>query len=188
VATAWRAFPWLKRAHAGDRFSAQCLPAQSGQGRFDLPRRTGASAWYFAESPEHAIAEKLLDLRNRTLEDAFLFEHGHRLALCSVSVEPGRRVADLCAPEELLDRGIAPDRLAYRDRSVTQAISASLHLDPSLAGFRWWSSIFGEWHTIVLFSDRLDQNELIFGDPTPIVLTSTSLVSAALALGTEIER
>lgn len=184
--TLWRVFPWDPRAGRGEPFSPRYLPEQSGQGRFDLPRSTGASAWYFAESPEHALGEKLQDLRGRTLHDDFLFERGHRLALSSARPDDALQLADLCDPVELARRGVAPDRLAFRDRSVTQAIARELHRDPALAGFRWWSSLFGEWHTVVLFSDRIPGDALPFSEPRPLRLDSATVVTTAAALTIEI--
>lgn len=185
----WRAFPWDPDAPDGALFSRRHLPRQSGQGRFDLPLGGSASAWYFAGSPEHAVAEKVQDLRNRSLRDDFLFERGRRLALCTVEYADGLAVADLCHPAELATRGIAPDRLAYRDRDVTRSIVRDMRRDdPDLAGFRWWSAFFGEWHTTVLFSDRLEHGSLSFGDPEPLHLDSPPVVPAADWLGIEIER
>jgi hypothetical protein len=184
--TIWRAFPWDPGASRGKPFSGSYIPEQSGQGRFDLPRSTGASAWYFAESPAHAVAEKIQDLRNRTLVDEFLFERGHRLALVSARVDGRHVIADLCDARELARRGLAPDRLAYRDRAETQEVAARLYATPELVGFRWWSAFFGEWHTVVLFSDRLPQSALRFDDPEPLKLSSSAVITASDWLGIEI--
>jgi hypothetical protein len=184
----WRAFPWEPSAAEGAPFAPDHLPAQSGQGRFDLPLSTGASAWYFAESQEHAVAEKLQELRGRVLRDDYLFERGRRLAIASAELEDGLLLADLCDAAELVRRGIGPDRLSYRDRNVTQAISSDLHEDTDLAGFRWWSSFFGEWHTVVLFSDRLADGALRLRTAEHIELASPALSAAAAALAIEIAR
>lgn len=183
----WRVFPWNERAKAGERFSPSYLPAQSGQGRFDLPLGSAGSTLYLAGSPEHAIGEKLQHLRNRFLADEFLLEGGHRLALCRVEVDASLALADLCNPSELAARGIAPDRLAYRDRKVTRGIAAGLHEQEALAGFRWWSALFGEWHTTVLFTHRLPEGALTFGDPAHLDLEHPDLVRAATALAIELE-
>jgi hypothetical protein len=185
--TLWRVFPWDPRAGEGEPFSPRFLPRQSGQGRFDLPLSVGASAWYFAESPEHAVAEKVQDLRGGVLHDEFLFERGRRLAICSVELDPSLPLADLCDPQELARRNIAPDRLAFRDRTVTRAIAGDLYLDPALAGFRWWSALFGEWHTVVPFSDRLRNDSLTFSTPEPLEPGSPAVVAAAAALAIEID-
>lgn len=184
--TLWRVVPWNPDAAAGEPFSPEYLPEQSGQGRFDLPSATPASARYFATTPEHSIAERIQDLRNGELADEFLFERGYRLALCPVAVESTLDLADLCDPEELIARELRPDRLAYRDRSVTRRIAAQLHGDRGLSGFRWWSSFFGEWHTVVLFSDRVPPAALRFERPTHLDSSSVPLRKAASALAIEI--
>jgi hypothetical protein len=183
----WRVFPWDPSARVGDAYSPGYLPAQSGQGRFDLPLQGNASSWYFAETPEHAVGEKIQDLRGRGLEDEFLLERGHRLALCPVELSDSVPISDFCIPSHLVERDVMPDRLAYRDRDVTRAIVRRLRAaDPHLAGLRWWSALFGEWHTRVLFSDRLPENALSFGEPEHLVLDSPAVVAACGWLGIEI--
>lgn len=187
VSTLWRVFPWEPRGRAGAPFSPSWFPPQSGHGRFDLPRRLGASTWNFAESPEHAAAERIQDLRNGRLFEEALFEHGHRLALVAVELEADEAAENLCDPVVLARRGIAPDRLAYRDRGVTRRISAALHEDESVIGLRWWSAFFGEWHTTALFSDRLGAGDIVFGEPEALHLDSPAVVAAAAALAIELE-
>lgn len=184
--TLWRVFPWDPGADPGEPFSPEFLPRPSGQGRFDLPEGYPSSVCYLAETPDHAIAEKIQDLRNRVFVDEYLFELGRRLAISPVELDAEHAVADLCSPEELHRRGIAPDRLASRDRSVTQSIAAALHDDASLAGFRWWSAFSGDWHTFVLFRDRLAPDALSFGEPTPLDASVPTLRTAAHALGIEV--
>jgi hypothetical protein len=182
----WRVFPWDPRARAGGPYSPAYLPAQSGQGRFDLPLQGTASSWYFAETPEHAVGEKIQDLRGQSLMDEFLLERGYRLALCSVELSDGVPIADFCISSHLMERDVLPDRLAYRDRDVTRAIVRRLReADPHLAGFRWWSALFGEWHTRVLFSDRLPANVLSFGEPEYLIPESPAVVGACGWLGIE---
>jgi hypothetical protein len=184
--TLWRAFPWDSAARAGGPYSPGYLPAQSGQGRFDLPLQGNASSWYFAETPEHAVGEKIQDLRGRSLADEFLLERGHRLALCPVELSDGVALSDFCVPSDLVERDVRPDRLAYRDRDVTRAIVRRIREEnPYLAGFRLWSALFGEWHTRVLFSDRLPENALSFGEPEHLFLDSPAVVAACGWLGIE---
>jgi hypothetical protein len=184
--TLWRVFPWDPRAGPGAPFSPSHLPPQSGQGRFDLPPRAGASTWYFAEHPDHAVAERIQDLRNRTLFEEALFERGRRLALVSVHVGGEVGPVDLCDPVQLARRDIAPDRLAYRDPEVTRGIAADLHADPHVTGLRWWSAFFGEWHTVALFSDRVRAADLVFGEPDPLHLDTPAVMAAAAALAIEV--
>lgn len=182
----WRVLPWDPDARAGAPYSPGYLPVQSGQGRFDLPLQGGASSWYFAETPEHAVGEKIQDLRGGVLVDEFLLERGHRLALCPVELSDGVAISDLCIPAELANRDVTPDRLAYRDRDVTRAIVRRLREDDAhLAGFRWWSALFGEWHTRVLFSDRLPEHALSFGAPEHLFPDSSAVVAACTWLGIE---
>lgn len=138
---------------------------------------------------EHAVAEKLQHLRNRVLHDQFLFEHGRRLAICPVEIDSELGLADLCDPRHLLERGVAPDRLASSDRSVTQGIAQRLYEDVDLAGFRWWSALSGDWHTTVLFSDRIPPGGgLEFSASTYLYLDSEPVATATVALGIEIAR
>lgn len=181
----WRVFPWNPAARAGAPYSPGFLPPQSGQGRFDLPLQSNASSWYFAETPEHAVGEKIQDLRGQVLVDEFLFERGHRLALCPIELEDDVAFADFCIPSHLQERDVPPDRLACRDRDVTRAIARQLRKDPGVVGFRWWSALFGEWHTRVLFSDRLPGDALSFGEPEPLLLDSPAVVAACGWLGIE---
>jgi hypothetical protein len=133
------------------------------------------------------VAEKIQDLRNRVLLDEFLVEYGHVLAICPVSLAPEATIADLCDPHELVSRGIRPDHLVRDDRGTTQAISRALHEDSRIAGFRWWSALRGEWHTTVLFSDRLSPSTLTFPErPTVLTLTHPTVTAAAQALAMEI--
>lgn len=187
VPTLWRVFPWDPGADPGAPFSAAYLPPQSGHGRFDLPRRSEASTWYFAETPEHAVAERIQDLRNRSLFDQALHERGYRLALVAAESAAPDDPVDLCDPGDLARRDIRPDRLAFRDRDVTRRIAAELHADASVTGLRWWSAFRGEWHTIALFSDRLTDDALRFGEPQALRLDAPAVVSAAAALGIEVE-
>lgn len=185
--TLWRAFPWDPRARPGSPLSPSHLPRQSGYGRFDLGLGIEASTWYFAETPEHAVAERIQDLRNRTLFDEALFERGHRLAVVPTEIAAEIAPLDLCDPIELARRDIAPDRLAYKDRDVTRAIAARLHADEAVSGLRWWSAFFGEWHTTALFSDRLGDGDLTFGEPEALHLDMPAVVAAAEALGIDAE-
>jgi hypothetical protein len=133
----WRAFSWDPRAAGNQRFSAAFMPGDQGYGRFDLPGETGGVR-YFAETPEHAVAEKLVRLRNQFLEPEDLDEFGLRLARVEVEIRVPDpiRLFDLCSASQLESLGIDPDRTAFRDRSVTQAISQQV-FDAGHAGLRW---------------------------------------------------
>jgi hypothetical protein len=141
---------------------------------------------YLAERPEHAVAEKLQDLRNQSLEDSDLIEHGHRLALFEATLgeEAFAGVADLCDPDTLAGLRIAPDDVAAATRRTTQAISVGLHAD-GYTGLRWWSAFRGEWHTLVLFLDRLAAFPAWSG-PEPLTPAHDVLRQAAESLSVQL--
>jgi hypothetical protein len=177
----WRAFPWDPLARAGAPFSASFVPEHQGQGRFDVQR---SLVVYLAESPEHAVAEKLQGYRGRVLREPHLRPAGHGLALASARLSASARadIADLCDPDELARRRIRPDTLASRDYRRTRAIAEALYEDLR-AGLRWWSAFSGDWHTIVAFCGRLGGAGLVFGEPEPLGLNHPVVRTAAAELG-----
>jgi hypothetical protein len=181
AATLWRVFPWDPEAEEGRPFSASFVPAAQGSGRFDLPGEP-AGVLYLAETPEHAVGEKVQDLRNQSLDDGDLLEHGHRLALSAFTLAAGTPpLADLCDPETLARLGVAPDAVAARSRATTQPIAVRLHAE-GFGGVRWWSAFFGEWHTHVLFRARLREPPSI-SPPEPLHPRHPVVVATADALG-----
>ncbi|CAN5284139.1 hypothetical protein BH20GEM2_BH20GEM2_20520 [soil metagenome] len=141
---------------------------------------------YLAETPAHALAEKVQDLRNQTLNEDDLSEGGHRYALLQVSLDAATaaKIVDLCDPVTIDRLEIGPDRVAARDRSTTQEIARTLHVQ-GFVGLRWWSVFFGEWHNVVLFRDRLG-TALDLGVPQQVELGDPELTEAARALGIRI--
>jgi hypothetical protein len=177
----WRVFPWDPEAEPGTPYTASYIPAEQGSGRFDL----GTSpVLYLAESAEHAVGETIQSYRGRTLRSAHLRKFGHQLALVAISLrqEVVEGLADLTDPSVLVTHGIRPDELAGRDTLRTQTIARSLH-SAGLPGFRWWSSLSGDWHTTVLFVDRIDPASLEFSAPEPLALDHPALRTAAETLG-----
>jgi hypothetical protein len=181
-AALWRVFPWDPAAASGQPFAADMVPRWQGSGRFDVPELS--AVWYFAESAVHAAAEALQGLRGQTLEDADLLRGGHRLAAVAVVVAPhvSARVVDLCDPAELARRSIRPDRLASRQLAVTQRIAREL-AEAGAPGFRWWSSLHGDWHATILFAVRLPAGALAFGTPSPLTLGDPAVIDACRLLG-----
>ncbi|CAN5677840.1 hypothetical protein BH23GEM7_BH23GEM7_30470 [soil metagenome] len=183
----WRAFPWDPAAPEGERFSVTYVPPAQGKGRFDLPGVPGG-VLYFAETPEHAVAEMIQHYRGQTLDAGDLRLAGHSLALVGVGLSRQLResVVDLCDPEVLVRLGIRPDETASGDRRTTQRIAASIHT-AGHAGLRWWSALLGDWHTLVLFRGRVGP-ALEFGSPEPLRLDHPALQEAARVLGIAIGR
>jgi hypothetical protein len=178
----FRAFPWDRDAPEGERFSASWISETQGQGRFDLPSKPGG-VLYLAETPEHAVAEMIQHYRGQELEEADLGIAGHPLALVTVGVSAriAGRVVDLCDPEVLLQLGIRPDQTASRERRGTQRIAALIHAGGH-TGLRWWSALPGDWHTALLFCDRIN-DDLTFGAPEPLSFTHPALNEAMRVLG-----
>lgn len=182
----WRTFPWDTGARLGTPFSPSFVPRPTGRGRFDLPLEASPTL-YLAESPEHAIAEMIQPWRGRAIGQPHLERAGHRLALVEVHiVAPEAAIADLCDPSTLGAVPAPPDRVASRRRSVTQPLARAVW-DAGHAGLRWWSSFWGDWHTVVLFTARLTPPvRLDFGEPTRLTLEAPALLDAARLLGVEI--
>ncbi len=178
----WRVFPWDPDVNEGNLFSPSFIPPTAGRGRFDLPVAC-SPVLYVAESPEHAIAEAIQPWRNRPLRQPHLVRAGRPLALVGVQLaaETASELADLCQPDVLGRLGLSADRVASRHRRRTQAIAASVW-DSGHAGLRWWSSFWGDWHGIVLFTARM-KGSVHFGSPEVLSAENPALQEAAAALG-----
>jgi hypothetical protein len=108
---------------------------------------------------------------------------GHRYALVSVSLaaDVWPRIEDLCEPAALAELRITADQPAFRDRRLTQQIPATMH-DRRRAGLRWWSAFWGEWHTTVLFRDRIAADAITYGAPLHLDVASPPVVDAVRLL------
>ncbi|MGH7522321.1 MAG: RES family NAD+ phosphorylase [Gemmatimonadales bacterium] len=169
----WRVFPWNPAAKAGEPFSPSYVHPNQGSGRFDV---SGKLVVYLAETAVHAVAEKLQRFRGQKVDRKDIFESGHQLALVECQLEK-IKLADLCDPAVLVKYGIAPDVLASREISKTQAVAAAVH-KAGLAGLRWWSALSGDWHTIVVF-----EGTITYGEPEPLAIGHAVVQEAATALG-----
>lgn len=178
----WRVFPWDAGATQGARFSPSHVPEPTGRGRFDLPRDL-SPVLYLAETGSHAVGEMLQAWRGQTIRDAHLTRAGLRLAMAEVRVPAAsaRKLADLCDPAHLAATGTAPDITASRSRQRTRPIARAAW-DAGHHGIRWWSSFWGDWHTVVLFTRRLG-NGLRFGEPEVLTLDHPAVREAADLLG-----
>lgn len=181
----WRVFPWEAEAEEGKPFSASYVPGGQGRGRFDLSG-SPSGVLYLAEVPEHAVAEMIQPFRNQVLDEADLVVEGRTLARVSadLSAEVRDGVVDLCDPAELVRLRIHPDEIAARTRATTQRIASSLHA-AGYTGLRWWPAFFGEWHTVILFRDRLPAPP-VYGAPHPLHLGDSVLAGAARRLDIEL--
>lgn len=155
-----------------------------GSGRFDV---AATPVLYLAEDPEHAVAEKIARFRGATLREEHLIEFHHRLAIVPVAISTtaAGKIIDLCDPANQLQLGIRSDQLAVAERTVTQDISQKVHAR-DYSGLRWWSSIRGEWHTVVVYLDRLTKRQLKFGEAELLSLDNPLVETSARVLGMKI--
>lgn len=179
-------FPRDSQAAAGDRFSLDWVPDIQGNGRFDLPGLPGG-VLYLAETPEHAVAENIQHFRGQRMNPADLTVAGHPLALVPVdlSVRAADHIVDLCDAAELVAHGLRPDQTASGQRHITQGIAARLY-GGGYPGLRWWSALSGDWHTVVLFRNRI-RGQLTFGNPAPLSLTDEAVKEAVRVLGMAVD-
>ena len=181
--TLWRVFPWDPAAAEGERFSAAFVAGGQGRGRFDLPDRP-SGVLYLAETPEHAVAESIQRFRNQPvpLDADDLTVMGRPLALVPVTLDAqiDGGIADLCDPATLVRHAVPPDRTAARTRATSQRVSAEIY-EAGYAGLRWWSAFWGEWHTVVVFRDRLAAR-LAYGAPAALDLSHHAVAEAARSL------
>lgn len=141
---------------------------------------------YLAETRDHALGEWVQKFRGRTVHAGHLRARRRRRALVSVELSlPSDSVADLCDPVLLAELDLPPDAIASRDRAVTQGVAQRL-FEVGYAGLRWWSAFFGDWHTVVLFRERLSPGAVQFGEPEPVELNTPALLDAAAWLGVEV--
>lgn len=180
----WRVFPYDATAPSRAPFAADSTPSGQGAGRFDIPDLT--PVWYFAESPEHAVAEVIQGLRNQTLEGPDLTRYGMPLALVDARLRADNaKLPDLCDPAMLHAYGVRPDDLASTDFTRTRSIARAL-FEAGCAGFRWWSALAGDWHSTIIFDASLnaarERADLVFGVPEPLELTSSAVMGAVRRL------
>lgn len=177
----WRVFPWDQGAAPGAPYSASFVPPRQGAGRFDLP---DAAVLYLAESPEHAVAERIQGWRGQQLEPFDLTDGVHPLALVAVTLPAsvGAALADCCDPAVLVQLGVRPDELASRDLARTRAIALVIG-ERGHTGLRWWSSLGGDWHTVVLFMDRVETAGLTWGEPERLTVEHVTVEAACALLG-----
>ncbi len=177
----WRVIPYDPNASEGERFSASYAPLAQGSGRFDL---SSSNVLYLAEDPEHAVGEKIARFRGKRLTTKHLLEFHLQLALTSIDISQGiaDNIVDLCDPTTQVSLEIQSDQLAADDRNVTQAVAAKVH-SAGFAGLRWWSSIKGEWHSIILFMDKVGVGKLTHETVATLNLNHASVIEAAKVLG-----
>lgn len=97
------------------------------------------------------------------------------------SGDSSARLADLCDPAYLNARAVAPDTTASRLRERTQPVARAAW-DRGHHGLRWWSTFWGDWHTVVLFTARVAR-VVRYGDPVALAVDHPAVLDAAGLLG-----
>lgn len=155
-----------------------------GAGRHDAPH--AYAAWYCAQHPTAAIAERIHHLRGQTLtNDDFKRVDGTSLALVGLRVEPSLALIDLDDPAQLVARGLRPSHVASRQRVVTQKIAENI-FDEGAAGLLWWSTLDADWINVTLFHERVLPHVTITIAPRRLVTQMPEVRQAAERLGVRI--
>jgi hypothetical protein len=127
----------------------------------------------------HAVSELLQNFRSRPFVDGMLRRFGCPLALVEVNLPEAAadRIVDLDDAAELLRFGLTPGLVASDDRARTQEVAEHVYASGA-TGLRWWSSLSGDWHAVVLFLDRVPVEELEIGTPEALTRQHPAVVSA----------
>jgi hypothetical protein len=180
IRTLWRVFPWEPDADAGEPFSPSYINPCQEDGRYDLNGKP--VILNLADSPAHAIAERIQGRHGRKLRAGDLTESGRPLAIVGVTIEAGwSTIPDLSLPHALHRFGCRPDQLMSRDPRCSQRLSRRLHRQ-GVPGFHVWSALSGDWHCTVLFMDRAVNLSLTFGRPRRLTFQSRGVAQAAKVL------
>jgi hypothetical protein len=121
--------------------------------------------------------------RGQPLEPYHLTRAGLPLAIVEVEVPSPSASdwADLCDASYLHHAELAPDATASRHRHITQPLALAAW-EAGYHGLRWWSSFWGDWHTVVLFTARM-HGALRFGVPEVLTIHHPAVTEAAALLG-----
>ena len=145
------------------------------------------SRWLAPESVEGWLCGPNAHLSDRA--PAYLIHQGQvadvigAIEAEKVRVAPSSmgRLADLCDPSYLVASGTAPDMTASGFRMPSQPVARAAW-DAGFDGIRWWSSFWGDLHTVVLFTARVE-GKLAFGNPEVLTVEHAVVRKAAELLG-----
>lgn len=164
----YRVFPHVPRARPGQAGHGLHVHPDQTKNRWDNADLYRAG--YFATSPEGAVAEVFanvgawgaamlpfpaLDGATRALGRYRFDEEAHPLL-------------DLDDARTLLDRGLRPSRVVWRNRPATQAIARAIHGEGRWSGVTWWSIHRPQWTLVCLWALdalRLEAVEPLAGHP-----------------------
>lgn len=185
---AYRIFPYLSSARAGQPGHPLYLHKPQGRGRLDNP---GAyDLWYLALNPSGAVAEVFGDHRTWTADmfDA-PFVPGSRRALATFEVPDGLGLLDLDSAQNLLDLGIRPTEVVGRNRPASQAWALRVFNQRDTAGQRkwagvkWWSFHRPHWSVLGIWETPGNPAPLTLKSVDPLDLGNIHVQDAATSLG-----
>jgi hypothetical protein len=177
----YRVFPAVPGAATSDPGGPLHVPRfDQGGGRHDNPDVYGAL--YASRLPVAPVAERIKDLRARSISDGHLSRDGARLALVAIDDTGLGSVVDLDDPRTLVERSLRPSTVATGVRDVTQTIALSLYRE-GMGGLEWWSTIEASWINVTLFEDRVAGRLTVIGEPEPLTLDHPAVREAAEAVG-----
>lgn len=160
-----RIFPHRKGARRSQPGHGLYLHPDQGTGRWDNPDLYLAA--YLATTSEGAVGETFAHvpawsaamLPFPTVPGAVRALGTYRLD------EEAHPLLDLDDARALLDRGIRPSRVVWRNRPATQALTTTIHAEGRWAGITWWSMHRPQWPLVCLW----DTSALVLEEVQPLV-------------------
>jgi RES domain-containing protein len=161
----YRVFPHRPAARAGQPGHASYIHPDQGSGRWDNPDLYRAA--YLATSPEGAIGETFADVATwRAAMVPFPMLDGARRSLGTYRLdEEAHPLIDLDDARTLLERGMRPSRVVWRNRPATQAFARSVYEEGRWSGLSWWSMHRPQWTLVCLWDTAALELEAV--DPLP---------------------
>jgi hypothetical protein len=153
---AYRVFPALNSARAGEPGHPEYLHPQQGQGRLDNPSHY--LCWYLSLEASGAVGEVFADLLHwRELMFSFPALPGSRRALGTYEIPDNASLLDLDDARNLLERNLRPTQVIERNRAATQAWALRVFeergssFERKWVGLRWWSFHRPQWRILGLW-------------------------------------
>lgn len=178
----YRVFPRVPRARPGQPGHGLYVHPDQGTNRWDNPDLYRAG--YFAATAEGAVGETFAD-RTRWRADMLPFPAlaGAMRELGTYRIdEEAHPLLDLDDARTLLDRGIRPSRVVWRNRPATQALARGIFEERRWSGLTWWSMHRPQWALVCLWD-----TDVLTLERTDALVGSTALVEAAERLAKPID-
>jgi hypothetical protein len=148
---AYRVFPWVRNAKAGEPGHALHVAPRSSAGRLDNPDHY--RVLYVATHAVAAVAERFgsFELWTAAMLAGPPALKGSRHALAQYEIPNDSKILDLDDGSALVTWALRPSQVITRDRAITQAWALRLFHAGRFAGVRWWSYYNPDWGSIGLW-------------------------------------